>query len=75
MVQEREQDLRAGDDALSLELRRAGESGFREAMRGCIPCDAGSCFFVGIGLGVCDTQLGFSLVACALLQEFYRRVV
>lgn len=33
VVQEREQALRAGDDALSLELRHTGESGFREAMR------------------------------------------
>lgn len=50
MVQEREQDLRAGS-AHSVELRRAGESGFREAMRAASLVMLGL-FFVGIGLGV-----------------------
>ena len=58
VVQEREQDLRAGDDALSLELRRAGESGFREAMRVASLVMLGL-FFVGIGLGVVIHSLGF----------------
>ena len=58
VVQEREQALRAGDDALSLELRRAGESGFREAMRVASLVMLGL-FFVGIGLGVVIHSLGF----------------
>lgn len=58
VVQEREQALRAGDDALSIELRRAGESGFREAMRVASLVMLGL-FFVGIGLGVVIHSLGF----------------
>ena len=58
VVQEREQALRAGDDALSLELRRTGESGFREAMRAASLVMLGL-FFVGIGLGVVIHSLGF----------------
>ena len=58
VVQEREQALRAGDDALSLELRRTGESGFREAMRVASLVMLGL-FFVGIGLGVVIHSLGF----------------
>ena len=56
VVQEREQDLRAG--GTSLELRRAGESGFREAMRVASLVMLGL-FFVGIGLGVVIHSLGF----------------
>ena len=56
MVQEREQALRTG--GTSLELRRAGESGFREAMRAASLVMLGL-FFVGIGLGVVIHSLGF----------------
>jgi len=56
VVQEREQALRTG--GTSLELRRTGESGFREAMRAASLVMLGL-FFVGIGLGVVIHSLGF----------------
>ena len=56
VVQEREQALRTG--GTSLELRRTGESGFREAMRVASLVMLGL-FFVGIGLGVVIHSLGF----------------
>ena len=56
VVQEREQDLHTG--GTSLELRRTGESGFREAMRAASLVMLGL-FFVGIGLGVVIHSLGF----------------
>ena len=56
VVQEREQALRTS--GTSLELRRAGESGFREAMRAASLVMLGL-FFVGIGLGVVIHSLGF----------------
>lgn len=57
VVQEREQALRTSS-AHSVELRRAGESGFREAMRVASLVMLGL-FFVGIGLGVVIHSLGF----------------
>ena len=57
VVQEREQALRTGGTS-SLELRRTGESGFREAMRVASLVMLGL-FFVGIGLGVVIHSLGF----------------
>ena len=57
VVQEREQALRTGGTS-SLELRRTGESGFREAMRVASLVMLGL-FFVGSGLGVVIHSLGF----------------
>ena len=73
VVQEREQALRTGGTS-SLELRRTGESGFREAMRVASLVMLGL-FFGGNWARCCDTQLGFSLVACApASRSFIRRV-
>ena len=57
VVQEREQALRTSS-AHSVEPRRVGESGFREAMRAASLVMLGL-FFVGIGLGVVIHSLGF----------------
>ena len=68
VVQEREQALRRG--GTSLELRRAGESGFREAMRAASLVMLGL-FFVGIGLGVVITAWVFPGGLRPCYREFY----